>query len=204
MRPDVERLAWMLPAALLGVAALLAVTAVLRNGELEEVHFRILGTALVGLLCGGAALAGLMLLERRQLVPFALAAIVVAPVQFGLAAVAIWNDDVVHETYAKALMTAFLLLVSTLIVATLRLLLAASLRPVWIVFLAVAGLAAAGDVLGLVAIWSTGPDELGDSDLVDDGGRALIAIFTLVVVGYLVGPLLERFLRARQRDVSLQ
>lgn len=204
MRPDVERLAWMLPVALLGVAALLAVTSVVRNGELEEVHFRILGTALVGLLCGGAALAGLMLLERRQLVPFALAAIAAAPVQFGLAAVAIWNDDVVHETYAKALMSAFLLLVSTLIVATLRLLLAASLRPVWIVFLAVAALAAAGDVLGLVGIWSTGPDEVADSDLVDDGGRALIAIFTLVVVGYLAGPLLERSLRARQRDVSLQ
>jgi len=203
MRPDVQRFAWMLPAALLGVAALLAVTSVVRNGELDEVHFRILGTALVGLLCGGAALAGLMLLERRQLVPFALAAIAAAPVAFGLAAVAIWNDDVVHETYAKALMTAFLLLVSALIVATLRLVLDASLRPVWIVFLAVAAVAAAGDVLGLIGIWRTGPDEIGESDLVDDGGRALIGLFCLVVVGYLVAPVLERALHRRAApDIS--
>ncbi|MBA3365075.1 MAG: hypothetical protein H0U03_04715 [Actinobacteria bacterium] len=200
MRPDSQRLGWMLPSALLGVAGVLAVTSVLRNGELDDVHFRILATALVGLLCGGAALTGLMLLERLQMVPLALAAILAAPVQFGLAAVAIWNDDVVDERYAKVLMTAYLLLVSTLIVATLRLLLDASLRPVWVVFLAVAALAAAGDILGLVGIWRTGLDEVGGSDLVDDGGRALIGLFCLVVVGYLLAPLLQRALGATRPE----
>ena len=62
------RLFWIGAAVLLGVAALVAVVAVLR-GDFTETDGKILATLGTTLAAGGAALAGLALVERRDLAP---------------------------------------------------------------------------------------------------------------------------------------
>ena len=201
MQTDGRRLAFLGVAAGLSLAGIIAVFLAARESELGEIHARLAATIGAALLCGGVALAGVRLIERAQLLVYALANLALAALGFALFAVAIWNDDIVGERYGKALLTALLLLVSALVVSTLRLLVDRSVRPAWLAFLAVAAFVVAADLIALVGIWRTGSNEVGESDLVDDGTRALIAFFALAVVGYLVAPLVQRAFRG-SRDAG--
>ena len=199
MLGNVRRLAWLGAAAVLSVAGAVAVLVAARESELGERHGRLALTIAAGLLCGAVAVVGARLLERRQLMLYALATLVLAAASFALITVAIWNDDIVGERYGKPLLTALLLIVSPLVVSTLRLLVDRRLRPVWLIFGTVVTLVAAADLLAVVGIWRTAPEEAGESDLVDDGTRALVALFGLTVVGYLAAPLVQRGLIGRSR-----
>ena len=63
-----RRLFWIGAAGLLGLAALISIVALLR-GEFTETDGKILGTLGVAFLGGSSSLAGLALLDRRDLVP---------------------------------------------------------------------------------------------------------------------------------------
>jgi hypothetical protein len=68
MRAGLSRLFWIGAAALLGVAALVAVQAVVR-GDFTDTDGKILAVLGTALVAGGVALAGLALIERRELLP---------------------------------------------------------------------------------------------------------------------------------------
>jgi hypothetical protein len=63
-----RRLFWIGAAGLLGLAALISIVALIR-GEFTETDAKILGTLAVMLFAGSAALAGLALVDRGDLVP---------------------------------------------------------------------------------------------------------------------------------------
>jgi len=113
MQARLSRLFWIGAAALLGVAALVAVQAVVR-GDFTDTDGKILAVLGTALVAGGVALAGLALIERRELVPLGWLAVVGALVLFVIAvvvAVREWDDgDLTGSCY---LLLAVLLLATT-------------------------------------------------------------------------------------------
>lgn len=113
MRARLSRLFWIGAAVLLGAAALVAIFAVVR-GDFTDTDGKILAVLGTALLAGGVALAGLALIERRELVPLGWLAVLGALVLFVLAvaeAAREWDDgDLTASCY---LLLAVLLLAAT-------------------------------------------------------------------------------------------
>jgi hypothetical protein len=191
---ELRRLLWGIGAGVLVIAALAGLIATASKDRFEERHVRILATVWVALLCGAALMAGLRLLERRMLPVFGLVLAVAAPIGFILFAIPIWDEDRETERWARIVLSDFFLIVSGLIFASLRLAVAAVERVVLAVVLVVATALVAVNAMGLYWIWTYEPFERGSSSLVDWGGRALVALFLLAVIGYLLAPILERTL----------
>ncbi len=82
-RVRLARLFWIGAAALLGVAALVSITAVVR-GDFSETDGKILAVLGTALLAGGVALAGLALVERRDLPQLGVLAIATALTAFAV------------------------------------------------------------------------------------------------------------------------
>lgn len=182
---------------MVALGGLVGLVAVATKGRFDERHVRILVTVWAALLCGAALLAGLRLLERSVLPVFGLVLAVAAPIGFVLFAIPIWDEDRETERWGRIVLSDFFLLISGLIFASLRLAVAAVDRVVLAVVLGVATALTVVNAIGLYYIWTYEPFD-GDesSSLVDWGGRALVALFLLAVVGYLLGPMLERLLAA--------
>jgi len=113
-----RRLFWIGAAGLLGLAALISIVALIR-GEFTETDGRILGTLGVTFLAGSAALAGIALVERRDLVPLGWAVVLVAVVTFGLLSWQVWTEFD-QESWSLDAATAA---VASLMLATARLML---------------------------------------------------------------------------------
>src|SRR3712207_6844788 len=62
----VASLAWAAAALVLAAAGAAAASSVIRHERLDEPHLRVAAVTLAGLFCGGAAVAGLRLLEQRR------------------------------------------------------------------------------------------------------------------------------------------
>jgi hypothetical protein len=141
-----RRVFWTGAATLLGVAALVAIVALVR-GEFTETDGKILGTLGITLAAGATCLAGLALLDRRAGVPLGWLAVATGVGSYAVIVAEIWSGFE-HE---RASATALLLLAVVLLAAVGRLLLRRdSIRPVYAAHLVLAAAATAGT---LWVIW---------------------------------------------------
>jgi peptidoglycan/LPS O-acetylase OafA/YrhL len=144
-----RRLFWIGAAALLGVAALIAIVALVR-GELTETDGKILLTLGLTLGAGSTALAGLALVDRREWEPLGWLAVATGVGGWAVVAYSIWREPADEEST----LTALLLLAVVLLAAVGRLLLRrASLLPLLAAHLVLSAFATAATVW---IIWDGG------------------------------------------------
>lgn len=172
-------------AATLVVAALIAITAVL-GGDFSETDGRILVTLAALLYTGGAALAGLALVDRRLASPLGRLVTGAAPICLAFIVWAIWSfvDEGGGNANASKLAWSSVLVLLAGLLATTALLLAQ--RQAIVRLAAVAGtLASIAAALSVVGIW------------VEPGGHAFVkmlaAIWILAALCYFLAPVLQRF-----------
>jgi hypothetical protein len=187
MEPTQRAAAYTAGAALVLVGGLAAAAAALGRTDLDELHWQLAVSLVVGLLCGGTFLAGLRVLEDGLLSPYGWPAAVIAPPALALFLVGVWGQSVwagEEETFGKGLLTALALVVTALVVAGARLLAGRAALPV-------AVLAFVFDALALGAIWSTSVEEASGGE-VALAVRWLDALFALLVASFLAAPLAAR------------
>ena len=144
-----RRIFWTGAAALLGVAALISIVALLR-GEFTDTDGSILGTLGVTLGSGSACLAGLALLDRRELVPLGWLAIATGVGSYAVIVWEIWAGFDDEEPWV----TALLVLGVVLLAAVGRLILRRpSLEPLYAAHLVLSAFATAVTVW---IIWDDG------------------------------------------------
>ena len=113
MQARLSRLFWIGAAALLGAAALVALFAVVR-GDFTDTDGKILAVLGTALVAGGVALAGLALIERRELVPLGWVASLGALVLFAALVVEVVRDwEESDLTWSCYLLLGVLLLAAT-------------------------------------------------------------------------------------------
>jgi hypothetical protein len=183
-------------AALVLTAAAGIVSVVSRGGFFRTPDWQILLTLVAGFLCGACATAAVRLLERRFLDPIGWIAALIAPVAFAVIAVGIWW---IHgwgrhaELLGKLVATAIVALVSTLVVATLRLVARPRSTGAFALVVATVVCTLGVDALALADIWSLAPEH-GDTGSATGsaGGRLMLVLGILGVLGYLLTPLVDR------------
>lgn len=190
-RQRLARVFWICAAASLIAAALIALAAVVR-GDFSDTDGRILGTLAALLLAGGTLISGLVLVDRDSAL-LGRVAVVLSPLGFVFLVYAIWDfvfdggGDEWRWGWAGAL-----LLVSSLIAVTARLLAESpSLTPLAVVTGVLGGAAAA---LSIYAVWDHESDSVG---------KALVVLWILTGVCYLLIPVLERF-RSETEDPEVR
>ena len=173
-----RRIFWTGAAALLGVAALIAIVALLR-GEFTDTDGKILGTLGITLGAGSTCLAGLALLDRRDFVPLGWLAIATGIGSFAVIVWEIWDGFYDDEVYVTAL-----LLLGVVLLATVgRLLLQRdSLEPLYAAHLVLSAFATAVTVW---IIWSEGSPP-------DWWAKALGTIWILAGLTWALVPVLGR------------
>jgi hypothetical protein len=183
-------------AALVLTAAVGIVSVVSRGGFFRTPDWQILLTLVAGFLCGACATAAIRLLERRLRDPIGWIAAVVAPVSFAVVAVGIWwlhgwgrHGDLLGKLVATSLVA----LISTLVVATLRLVARPRSRGAFALVVVTVVCAVGVDALALANIWSVAPEH-GDTGSATGsaGGRLLLVLGILGVLAYLLTPLVDR------------
>ena len=178
-----RRLFWLGAAALLGVAALVSIVALLR-GEFTETDGRILGTLAAGFLAGSAALAGLALIDKRDLVPLGWVVVAVAAGGF---VVLTWQVWVEFDSESWSLDTLIVVL-AALMVATARLLYR---RFEWLYWTS----GALTVLTAAVYVWAVHADPDGDN-----WGKALGTLGILTVLAWFLVPVLGRTSTATPAD----
>ena len=146
-RVRLSRIFWIGAAATLVVAALIGVAGLLRS-EFTETDGRILLTLLTLLVAGGAALAGLALVERSSFVAFGWLATVVAVASFVLITAATWrdyDDDLLTKLAGIAAVT----LIAVLLASTQILLHRGRLQAVVVSTWLTMALAVSGTAIGI-------------------------------------------------------
>jgi hypothetical protein len=181
--------------AVLGAAALAALAVILRGGEFDETDWRLVGTLAAALFCGSAALAAFRFgapLSPVALLPLA---------AFAFLAVAIWSERVWRsneEWLAKGVLSAAAVTLAVLMVASLRLQTPITGRPAALIYFGVSALISVTMFLALALLWSWDApffdDSGGSENVANLAQRALLALFSLSVLGYLATPLLARLL----------
>lgn len=170
-----RRLFWIGAAALLGVAALISIVALLR-GEFTDTDGKILGTLGVALLAGSSSLAGLALIDRRDLVPLGWAVVAVASVGFAILSWQVWTEFDSENWSFDALVV----VIAALLLATSRLLVR---RFEWLYWTS----AAMTVVTAVVYVWAIHADPDGDN-----WAKALGTIGILTVLAWFLVPVLGR------------
>ena len=183
-------------AALVLTAAVGVVSVVSRGGFFRTPDWQILLTLVAGFLCGACATAAIRLLERRLRDPIGWIAAVVAPVSFAVVAVGIWwlHGWLRHgDLLGKLVATSLVALLSTLVVAALRLVAPPRSRGAFALVVTTVVCAVGVDALALAKIWSLAPEH-GDtaSATGSAGGRLMLVLGILGVLAYLLTPLLDR------------
>jgi hypothetical protein len=174
----VRRVFWTGAAALLGVAALVALVALLR-GEFTDTDGNILASLGITLGAGATALAGLAVVERRDFPLLGWGAIAVAVGGYATVLWDIWTEPWDDEATA----TALLLMGVFLLAATSRLLLRRdSLEPLAAAHLVLSAFATAGTVW---LIWDEGPTA-------DTWAKVLGAAWILAALAWALVPVLGR------------
>ena len=172
-----RRLFWIGAAGLLGLAALISIVALIR-GEFTETDGRILGTLGVTFLAGSAALAGIALVERRDLVPLGWAVVLVAVVTFGLLTWQVWTEFD-QESWSLDAATAA---VAALMLATARLMLR-DRRFEWLFWTS----AALTVSTAAMVVWAIHADPDGDN-----WSKLLGTLAILTVLAWFLVPVLGR------------
>jgi hypothetical protein len=176
-----SRIFWIGAAAILIAAALVALFAVLR-GDFSDTDARILGTLAALLLAGATFVSGLALVDRHGALLGRVAAVLTFP---GLALLLypIWDFDFESGDSWRFGWTGALLLLALLIAVTARLL---ARSPGIVALASVTGvLAVFAALVSVAAVW--------DPDSGDTFGQAIVAVWILTVLCYLLVPVLQRF-----------
>ena len=174
---------WLAVAFVVLGAAIVSLVAI-AHGRLSETDGRIIATLLVALLAGGAAIAGIELIERRRIRPLAWLVLGGAIVEFGFMEIGVWTFvDESENRYLKWGWTALFWVLPTILIPTAVLFIRSrqferSLVPL----IAACSIAVAGLLTAL--LWMGGNH--------DSTGRLTAALAVVLVTGYLVGPALER------------
>jgi hypothetical protein len=182
---DLRRIFWLGAGAVVALAAVVAITGVVR-GRFGTTDARMLVSLFAVLLCGSTALAALALLERGGAPAVAWTVLAGTPVALFFLFLATWTwQDEGPNRWGEAAWTAFLGTLAALVVTTLRLLLHERrlVRTVWAVVLFCAPTAAA---IAAALIWTNGGH--------DTLGRAAAVLAIVSGAGYLIGPIAERAL----------
>jgi hypothetical protein len=181
-------------AALVLVAAVGIVSVAGRSGFFRREDWQVLATLLAAFLCGACATAGLRLLERRRADPLGWLAVAVAAASAVVFPVGIWWLDgwVKHsEALGKVVSTALVLLITTLVLASLRLIRPPRSRLAF-GFVTAAVLCAVGiDALALAKIWSLSRSDTA-SATGSAGARVMLALGIVGVLAFLLTPLADR------------
>ena len=194
-RLRLRQILWIGAGAALVVAALVALSALLL-GHFSDTDARTLITLAALLVAGGAALAGLALVDRGTAPSLGWLVAGGAPVGFAFMLWAIWGfvDEGDNEPQAKLAWSAVLALLAALI-ATTGLLLA--VRPALVRLAAAAGCLAAGAAsLSIAGIWSGSTSDL----LV----KSLAALWILAGLSYLLVPVAQRFSATGTEEATLR
>ena len=189
-RARLARIFWIGAAATLVVAALIGVAGLLRS-EFTETDGRILLTLLTLLVAGGAALAGLALIEQ-SIVAFGWLATVVAVASFVFITAATWrdyDDDALTKLAGIAAVT----LIAVLLVSTQMLLHRGRLQAVVVGTWLALALAVSGTTIGI----------LGEEDS-DTLWKAVGSLWVLGVLGWLLVPVLQRFTAAGASEAGVR
>lgn len=174
-----------------------------RAGFFRRTDWQILATLLAAFLCGLCATAAIRLLEQRVVDPLGWLAAAVAPLSFGLFIVGTWwtGGWTRHgELLGKLVATAFVILLATLVLASLRLVGRHRRGPALVLFVVAALCAAGVDGLALAKIWSVDATD-GDTGTVTGttGARVMLILAIVGVLAYLLTPLVERIELLRPR-----
>ena len=183
-------------AALVLAAAVGIVSVVSRSGFFKAPDWQIVTTLVVGFLCGACATAAIRLLERRLFDPLGWLAAVVAPVSFVIVAVGIWwlqgwfrHGDLLGKLVATALVA----LISTLVLATLKLVARPRSRGASVLVVAAVACTVGVDALALAKIWSLAPEHGDTASATGSAGARLMLILAILgVLAYLLTPLVDR------------
>jgi len=176
-------------ATAVAVAAVVAIVAIV-HGRFGDRDARVVASVAATLLVGGAALAGLQLIEARTLPLLGVVVLVVAAAAAVAFAIGIWEGqtDPANDAF-KLVPTAVAWTVATLVVATLPFA-AHEPRVLRLVLPAVAACAAAGATLATVLVWAEIEDE--------PWGKTLATLATAMTAGYLGAPALSVLVRSRE------
>ncbi len=171
---------WLGAAAAVAVATAVALVIVL-TGDPGERDARTVATLVAALLCGGAALAALELIERPGLVPLGAVVLAAAAVDFVLILLGIWKADFEDSDWWKLLPIGFAWVTAMIVVASTALW-AGRLRP------------AAVFVIGALAgVWAAVATAMVLSETDSDGWLKVLGVLAVLTVGgFLVVPLLRR------------
>jgi hypothetical protein len=183
-------------AGLVLTAATGIVSVVSRGGFFKTPDWQILLTLAAGFLCGACATAAIRLLERRLLDPIGWIAALVAPLAFTIIAVGIWwiHGWFRHgDLLGKLVATSIVALLSTLVVATLKLVARPGSTGAFALVVATVVCTLGVDALALADIWSLAPQQ-GDTGSATGsaGGRLMLILAILGVLAYLLTPLVDR------------
>lgn len=177
------RIFWISAAVILIAAALIAVAAVVK-GDFSDTDGRILVTLAALLYTGGAALAGLALVERGPAKSLGWLLAAAAPCCLAFVLWAVWSfafDSGGNETADKLAWSAVLALLAGLIAAT-GLLLA---RRIIGLATAAGVLAGSASALSIIGIWT---EPSGDGFV-----KVMAVLWILTTLCYFLSPVLQRF-----------
>lgn len=183
-----SRIFWIGAAGILIFAAVVAIGSIL-GGSFSDTDWKILGTLFSLLLAGATAISGLALVERRMLIALGWSAAVASAFCFLFLAAAIW-DEFADETLGNWAASAIPILVALLLVTTQRLLL--RVPQLTLLFVGTGFFALMAALATAAAIWA---EEAGGGDAAGSWETAAI-LWILAVLGYLLLPLLQRFMAA--------
>ena len=193
-RGRLRRVFWIGAAAILVVAALVALAAV-AQGNFSETDGRILMTLASLLYTGGAALAGLALVDRGVARTLGWLVAAAAPVCLAFVTWAIWSfedEGAGNATADKLAWSSVLVLLACLLAATALLL----ARRQTLARLAVAAgvLSGVAAALSVIGIWAT---PHGNAFI-----KAVAAVWILAALCYFLVPVLQRFTAAGAEESS--
>jgi hypothetical protein len=181
-------------AALVLLAAVGVVSVAGRSGFFHQEDWQVLLTLVAGFLCGACATAALRLLERRPVDPLGWLAVVVAGESSVVLALGIWwraGWREHGELLGKLVTTSLVLLITTLVLAILRLIRRPGSRFAFATF-GVTVLCAIGvDALAVAKIWSVSRSDTA-SATGSAGARVMLALGIVGVLTFLLTPLADR------------
>lgn len=187
MPASASRALWAGAAAILAVAALAAI-AIVVSGDLGDREARIIVSMLAVFLCGGAAVAGIALLDRERVPLLGAIVLAVSGANLVVFLLAAWKAQFGNGAngYFDLLVIALAWAVATVVVATLPLL-AADGRLRRTMLPAVGICAFSGATIATALVWARS----------DSGGweKMLTVLAILMVAGHLLTPVLDRLLR---------
>ena len=155
--------------------------------DLDLTNLRIVATAAIALLAGGAIYAAVALMSRVESTTFPRLLFATAPIEFALICAGIWSSSYTIDLNRLA-QTAVVLLVASLLAATLRLLVGLDRPAVRLGFIGFAASDIATGAVVLKAIWGS-PGQ--------DDAKIFTAFAVLTAFTYLLAPAVQWLQDAR-------